>query len=331
MTTPVRIKSLAQLEALGEKGAVQPLGSGEFHIHNPDTHLVLLDGNDRLLSRCSLWWNAAPNYGEEKIGLIGHFEANDVESATAVLDSAFKELLQQGCTMAIGPMNGNTWRRYRFVTGRGTDPPFFLEPDNPDAYPLFFLKAGFIPLARYFSNLDPDLGWSIPGADDLRAKLEREGVSFRSLNETGFNEELEKIYRLSLEGFAKNFLYTPIGREEFLDMYASIKAHIMPDLVWFAEAAGNPIGFIFAVPDMLRVWRGDPIDTVIFKSMAVSPAWNGKGIGSLFLAICTEQARRKGFRRAIHALMHEDNRSRLMSGHHGKVIREYTLFYRRLR
>ena len=44
----------------------------------------------------------------------------------------------------------------------------------------------------------------------------------------------------------------------------------------------------------------------------------------------TENARGLGYQRGIHALMHESNLSRSLSDRHGSVMREYTLFSRRL-
>ena len=43
--------------------------------------------------------------------------------------------------MAVGPMDGSTWRRYRFITERGAEPAFFLETYNPDVWPLNFTGA----------------------------------------------------------------------------------------------------------------------------------------------------------------------------------------------
>ena len=57
-------------------------------------------------------------------------------------------LAAERCTIAIGPVDGNTWQRYRLITEPGTEPPFFLEPDNPDAWPGQFTAAGFTPLAQ---------------------------------------------------------------------------------------------------------------------------------------------------------------------------------------
>ncbi len=325
----VKVASIEELEALGARGGVAPLGRREFTLHAPDAHFAALDTSGMLAGRCSVWWHATPPCPGERVGLVGHYEARDATTGALLLAHACRVLADQGCTLAIGPMDGNTWRRYRFVTRRGTEPPFFLEPDNPDDYPRHFAAAGFSPLARYYSNLDPDLGWTVAGTA-LEGNRRDTGVTFRSLNPDEFEGELERLYELSVACFRNNFLYTAIDRSEFLAMYSPLRPFIVPELVCFAEREGMPVGFLFAVPDMLRVRRGEPADTVIFKSIAVLPAWNGKGIGALLLARLTEQARGRGFRRSIHALIHEDNRSRILSGHHGVEMREYAIFARRL-
>jgi predicted N-acetyltransferase YhbS len=225
-------------------------------------------------------------------------------------------------------MDGTTWRRYRFVTRRGSEAPFFLEPDNPDEFPGFFEQAGFTPLARYFSNLDPDLGWEVPEA--LQRRLEERGIRIRQLDQQDFSGELERIHAISTASFSNNFLYSPISREGFLAMYAKVQRAIQPELVLFAEYGSVPVGFVFAIGDLLNPGPQKRPDTVIIKSLAVLPEWNGKGVGPLLMSEATANARRLGYRRGIHALMHEDNRSRGLSGHHGDVMREYALYSRSL-
>src|SRR5262249_55020969 len=78
-----------------------------------------------------LWWTQVPSLPGETIGAIGGFQATSAVAATEVLSRSCVRLRSQGCTLAIGPMDGNTWRRYRFVTDAGTEPPFLLEPTHP--------------------------------------------------------------------------------------------------------------------------------------------------------------------------------------------------------
>ena len=60
------------------------------------------------------------------------------------------------------------------------------------------------------------------------------------------------------------------------------------------------------------------------------PECGGAGVGSLLMARCHEMARGLGYTRVIHALMHEDNKSRKISSHSARPIRRYTLFARPL-
>jgi GNAT superfamily N-acetyltransferase len=328
MLTMMKIETVRQLAELAPGGGISPLGEEEFAAHGQDEHWVALASGGTLAARCSLWWHTVPHLTGERPGIIGHFAAADAASAAALLSHCCGLLAGRGCTTVIGPMDGNTWRRYRFVTRRGTEPPFFMEPDNPDEYPAYFEEAGFSPLARYFSNLDPDLGWSVP--ESLQQRLERRGIRIRQFDPDDFTGELEKIYGISIASFSNNFLYSPISRDGFLAMYTRVRSAVQPELVLFAEYQDKPVGFVFAIGDLLSSRAGTRPDTVIIKSLAVLPEWNGKGIGPLLMSAATASARALGYRRGIHALMHEANRSRGLSGHHGDVMREYTLYGRRL-
>jgi L-amino acid N-acyltransferase YncA len=72
------------------------------------------------------------------------------------------------------------------------------------------------------------------------------------------------------------------------------------------------------------------VDTVIVKTVAVLPGRRLAGLGNVLVARCQQAARALGFRRAIHALMHESNNSRNLSAHYAKPFRRYTIFARDL-
>jgi GNAT superfamily N-acetyltransferase len=299
--------------------------------HGAETALLLADEGGTDCARCSLWWSAAPAYLDHKLGLIGHYAARDDKAAGHILATACGRLASRGCTLAVGPMDGNTWRRYRLVTERGSEPPFFLEPDNPDDWPAHFTGNGFEPLAHYYSALNTNLHDQDPRIPDIAQRLADRGVTIRPLNLEGFEQELRSIYALSLLSFAENFLYTPIGEEEFLAQYGAIRPYVRPELVLIAEwKATQPIGYIFAVPDLAQAQRGQSPDTVIIKTLAVHPEHAGGGLGSLLTARCQGTADKLGYRRVIHALMHETNKSKRISSHTAKTIRRYTLFARAL-
>ncbi len=306
------------------------LSPDALHRHPADAHGMLVDAAGAVMARCSLWWTATPPYADHRLGLIGHYAAQNSAAAGPLLQRACHELARHGCTLAVGPMDGNTWQRYRLLTERGPEPIFFLEPDNPDDWPRHFTDNGFTVLAQYYSALNTNLEEQDPRVPEMARRLEGQGFVLRPLRLDQFEEELRRIHAVSLASFAHNFLYTPITEEDFVAQYRPIQAFVRPELVLIAEQHGQPAGYVFALPDLVQARRGQIVDTVIVKTLAVHPDHAGAGLGGLLTARCHEAARQLGYIRAIHALMHETNNSRRISGHTARTIRRYTLFARPL-
>jgi GNAT superfamily N-acetyltransferase len=302
----------------------------EVGSHGADAHCVVIGDCARVTARCSLWWRSAPRHLSRRVGVIGHYVAHTAEAAAALLATAGRRLAEQGCSLAVGPMDGNTWRRYRLITERGPEPIFFLEPDHPHAAAAHFTRNGFAAMATYFSSLSPDLNQHDPKAAQAAARLREKGIGIRSLDRDAFVDELRRIHSLSLESFRDNFLYTPIGEAEFLAMYLPLQPCIDPRLVVIAEHDGLPVGFMVGIPDLLQARAGRRIDTVILKTLAVHPDYGGLGIGRLLVAACQERARHLGYRRAISALIREDNMSVKLVPPGSYRIRRYTLFGKEL-
>ena len=322
MTTVTTIESPDQLELVDANEAVGPISPATFVTEAPDAHWILSE-HGRLTARCSGWWRSAPPWPGQRVGLIGHYAASNAEAGRRLIDRAWARLRTEGCTMAVGPMDGNTWRRYRFITERGSEPPFFLEPDNHDRWPLDFTAEGFQPLSTYHSAVTGNLS-----ADaEVDERLDRLGVTFRTLDVERIDEELLRLHTMSEASFQENFLYTPIAWEDFRQQYRALLPHVRPELVTFAEFHGEPIGFLFAIPDLLETAPGR---TVILKSMAVVPSWRRARVASVLFGRTHSIAGQLGYRRAIHALMHDTNVSRTMSRTFARPLRRYTLFGRTL-
>jgi predicted N-acetyltransferase YhbS len=145
-----------------------------------------------------------------------------------------------------------------------------------------------------------------------------------------FDTELAQLYDVVMASFGRALLFAPISREEFMAQYAPLRQVLIPQLVLLAEQAGRLVGFLLALPDLAQTQRGEAVDTVILKTVAVLPEVSGAGLGSALVALAQERASAMGFRRAIHALMHNDNLSRKISAHYAQPIRQYTLFAKQL-
>lgn len=329
------VNSWEQRAELGDAPAMPTFNSRQLEEHRVDAHLCVLDGDGKVIAQCSLWWRETPQLGDDRVGAIGHYGSVESEAAAALLTEATALLRAEQRTIAIGPMDGNTWRHYRFVIANGSilpaEPAFFLEPTNPAEWPRQFEAAGFKPVARYYSALNNDLARSDERIAPLAAKLESAGVRIRSAIGTALEEQLERIYQVSRIAFLHNFLYTELPEEAFLAQYSPLLGRLRPELILLAERGPELVGYLFAIPDFAQAARGDAIDTIIVKTVAILPYPELRGLGGLLVARAHQAGHKLGFRRAIHALMHENNISRNISRHYAETMREYALFGLELR
>ena len=296
--------------------------------HAPDAECSV-EGGGAQASRCALWWREVPSLPGRRLGLVGRYRAAGADAACRLLHIACDRLRAEGCTHAVGPMDGSTWHDYRFVTWRGGDPPFWLEPDHPDDWPCHFEQAGFEVLANYWSSRCDDLDM-FPRHSALDARLHAQGFAVRALDLTRLDVEIELLWRLASDAFAGNFLYTPISLAEFRCLYAAVIPRISPQFVLFAEHQRQAVGFLFSFPDLAQAARGEAVDTLVVKTLGVARARGGRGIGNWLVERAISQARASGLRRAIFALMHEDNPSRHVGRGAMRDFRRYSLFARAL-
>ena len=315
----------------GAEGATPPDGE-------PDLRLVAERGG-AVVGRLGVWWRDPPRpevCGGGVAGRVGHAEWNEPAVGVALLEAACARLKAEGCTSAVGPLDGSTWYAYRVVTdaapgGRPAEPPFALEPSPPAVIAAGFEAAGFAPVARYVSTrLDALADEAVALRSDL-ARLGRGGVTLRPFRTDDADAELRRLHPVLLRAFAQNPYFAPISLPAFFALYRPLLTHADPGLVLLAERGGAVVGVVLGLPDLAQAGRGEAVDTVVVKTVAAAPEARGMGLGAVLVRAVHEAARARGLTRAIHALMHEANRSVGISDRHpARVIRRYALLGRDL-
>ncbi len=264
-------------------------------------------------------------------GIVGRYEALDGGAGTSLLVHARELLAERGMARVLGPMNGNTWRRYRLalppLAGEIAPAPFLTEPTNPPGYPSHFLDAGFSVVAEYESRVAtrPDAPAGEPS--DAGDGPEPGGVTVAPLDPARFEDALREIHALSLAAFDRNPYYTPIGFDEFAAAYRKVRPLLDPDLVRLARGGdGRLLAFVFAFPDPFDRGR-DGASRVVLKTLATAPEARGLGLGGLLTAEVHRVAFGRGAPAVIHALMQVTNASTRISGRHGTdLFRRYALY-----
>ena len=307
-----------------------PLGlAGEIGAEDwaarPDVHLVIVRDR-RLVARASLWWGATHAPG---VGTLGHAAWETVPAGVELVTAALARLREAGCRRVLGPIDGSTWRSYRVVTEAApsgeAEPPFASEPFPPPEVGEALRRVGFAPVAHYVSARVDRLPDRAAAWGAARRQLGEAGITVRPFDTERVGDELARLVPLALRAFGDNPFYTPLPEAEVRAMYAPLAAQNDPRLMLVAERAGDLVGFHLGFPDAAQAARGEAVDTVICKTLAVAPAARGQGLGGALTLGLEESARQLGLRRSIHALMHEGNDSLKISRHGARIMRRYAL------
>lgn len=286
-------------------------------------------------ARASVWIAEDLAGAPGRSGLIGHYEAMDGEVGVHLLHAVCEELARFDVRRILGPVNGDTWHRYRLELARGPGDPeiepanFATEPRNPARYAADFEAAGFAPVARYESRYEPRPVVDAKARAIAEERMRAGGLRSASLDPHRFEETLGAMHTLSLEAFAVNPYYSPLSREAFLALYAPFRTRIVPELVRLAfDANDRLVGYLFGFPDALALENGRPTRTVC-KTIAVARDARGLGLGGLLLDEFRAASLALGARGILHALMHVDNVSMRLSSRRASVLfKRYALYGR---
>ncbi len=291
------------------------------------TEVLLALRNDVPVARVSLHTVADLVGAPGVSGLIGHYEAVDLEAGVRIIREASRLLMERGAARVLGPMNGSTWARYRFAVPREvTDPPadmgdwFAGEPCNPPSYPDHWeaAGAGMSIVSEYESRSEP-----LAAVSETPSGVHR----IRPIDTTAFDKELETLHAVSLDAFDENYLYSPISFDVFAQMYAPFRTRLDPEFVLLAgDADGKVIGFIFSYADPLSLRDGRPTRLIV-KTLAVAKAGRDRRVSSALLDRVRRLAYERGFVEVISALMRSDNVTRGMAERRSsRLFRRYRLY-----
>jgi GNAT superfamily N-acetyltransferase len=258
-------------------------------------------------ARCSLWWRGTPLHLGRRTGFIGAVDSSDDAALAVLLARAAERLREAGCALAAGPIDGDTWHRYRLVTASDDTPPFALEPYTPPGAVAPWERAGFAPLETYASFRDDALAARDPRAQALTARFREAGVSLRTLDLARFDDELAQVHALALRGFAHAPLFAPIGLRAFTALYRPLAPLLDPRLCPVAECDGRIAGVLFALRDPRAP------HTVVLKTVVREPDRRFAGLGFVLADAARAAAHALGATRAISALQHDGSVARSLA------------------
>ena len=155
-------------------------------------------------------------------------------------------------------------------------------------------------------------------------------IKVKSAENENILEILNKVYDLTIQAFKNNFLYSELEREIFIKMYMRYEDKIVKKFFKTLYLKDELIGYVFGIPDYAELKYKGNIETMILKTIAVSPKYNGKGMGYILIDELVKEVEKSDYKNVIYALMYEKNISKNIGLLLGDELRRYTLFIKEL-
>jgi GNAT superfamily N-acetyltransferase len=284
---------------------------------------------------------------------IGFFECvDDYEVALALFQQAECWAREHELSMLCGTYNLDREDR-RGVQVEGYDrPAALLCGHNPPYYHRFFEDFGFEKRhddgLAYTCSIDessPKIQRLYRLADKVQA---RKSFTIRSARMDDVEGEIERITLLQNQALAHLPGFVPYDRAAVEGMILPLKDLADPELILFAEADGQAVGWFPAIPnfneilihlnglrypwDYLKALRYKNLKPkcLAIKSVAVPPKYWDTGVAVLLFAEMARRANRKGYEWLDLSLTGEDNPDTWELAHHlGAEIYKRYRFYRK--
>lgn len=227
----------------------------------------------------------------------------------ALIASACDWLRARGRKRVFAPLNFNTWFPYRFRLDDGDWRTFEWEPINPPEYVALLEKNGFEIAERYTSTAFGNLPGYLDHMKPAHEKAVASGFTFVPFALSINAKDLDVLYRISIQSFAQNFLFEPISRELFRNLYVEIADRAKQSLSYFVlDSSGTEVGFLYA---FLDEWREDstPHAALILKSIAIVPGVRRRGLSNALSYLSVRDAVALGAKSAVSALVRGGSQS----------------------
>ncbi|MCX6579022.1 MAG: GNAT family N-acetyltransferase [Candidatus Aminicenantes bacterium] len=275
----------------------------------------MLYEDDRIIGRIAAYVNHTANeYWQTKTGLFGHYECiDDPDAAFMLLDTAEKWLKERGMKTMRGQWNFVS-QDIGFVYEGFDIPPTVLSSYN---FPYYndqvkgFGMQKIKDLMVYQCDTGKDYKIPYRFLRMTDAVIRRCGVTVRHIDMKNLEADAGIIVHLTNESLKNNWGYYPIDKNEAKQMAVDLKMIVHPELILIAEADGEPIGYVIALPDvnqLLKNLHGRLFPLGIFKllwgvkklnryriwAMGILPPYQRKGVSVLLFQRLNEMLAPRG-------------------------------------
>ncbi len=236
----------------------------------------------------------------DKIGRISRFECeNDVEVAHELFKVAEKWLHTQGMDAAAGPLGFSNLDQ-QGVTIKGYDRTAALGSSLTMPYYVnLFEGEGYEPMQDWY-EYRLTVPWTVPPKVKLIAAAARErfGLKLRTFSSSDELKkaapELMNLFDRSFEPLFGTYPFTDAMKKYYMDQYLDVLDHRLVMAVVDARDNDRPVGFMIAMPSIVKSMRSAWGDIGLIDAAKVWLSMRHASEVEILLAAIVPEARRRG-------------------------------------
>ena len=236
-------------------GTIDPRKNGWFS--HAEAQLFLAERDGRVVGRISahidrLALDMPPEQGfGPGTGFFGLFEAEDEETAAALIATAEDWLRDKGMTRALGPVSLSVWEEPGLLVRGHDHSPTILMGHHPQRYQGWIERLGYT-TAKTLLTYELDITREFPPiVQRIVAAGEKDArIRIRQVDKSRFDEEAATILAILNDAWSDNWGFVPLTQPEIDDVGKKLKPLVFEDLIRIAEIDGEPVAFMMTLPDL---------------------------------------------------------------------------------
>ncbi|MFC3581743.1 N-acetyltransferase [Sphingomonas hylomeconis] len=185
------------------------------------------------------------------VGCWGMLEAEDRNTAHALINTAEGWLRGKDMTRALGPISLSIWEEPGLLVEGHDHPPTVMMGHHKPHYQEWIESAGYAGVKTLYTyELDitktfPPICGRIIAAGEKNPR-----IRIRNVDKSKFDQEAKIILDILNDAWSDNWGFVPLTPPEIADVGKKLKPIVFEDLIRIAEVDGEPVAFMITLPDL---------------------------------------------------------------------------------
>ena len=184
-------------------------------------------------------------------GNWGLIEAEDAETAHALIVAAEDWLRSQGMHRALGPLSISIWDEPGLLVEGFDTPPTIMLGHNSPLYRAWIEAEGYRPVKKLINYAVEIINGFPPLVNRIVAAGERnERIRIRRVDKRRFDAEARLIMGILNDAWSDNWGFVPLTDSEIAYVGKKLKDIVFEDLIRVAEVDGEAVAFMIVLPNI---------------------------------------------------------------------------------